>query len=84
MAARARPAAARRRWPTWASFVAGTSGKTGKPERTIRRVTRPKALGPDLDRVAGTSLDKGAELDALAAMPADAKRAADPARCRLP
>lgn len=53
-----------------ASFVADTSGKTGTPERSIRRdATRAKALGPDLDRVAGTSLDKGAELDALAAMP---------------
>ncbi|KJC55716.1 hypothetical protein UP10_38630 [Bradyrhizobium sp. LTSPM299] len=30
-------------------------------------------LGADLDRVAGTSLDKGAELDAHAAMPADAR-----------
>jgi hypothetical protein len=28
----------------------------------------PKALGPDLDRVAATSLDKGVELDALATM----------------
>jgi len=35
--------------------------------------TRAKAPGPDLDRVAGTSLDKGAELDALAAMPADSR-----------
>lgn len=44
---------------------------TGKPERTIRRdATRAKALGPDLDRIAGPSLDKGAQLDALAAMPA--------------
>ena len=33
--------------------------------------TRARRLGPDLDRVAGTSLDKGAELDALAAMPAE-------------
>lgn len=33
-----------------------------------RGATRAKALGPDLDRVAGTSPDKGAELDALAAM----------------
>jgi len=51
-----------------ASFTADTAAKTGKPERTIRRdATRAKALGADLDRVAGTSLDKGAELDALAA-----------------
>jgi hypothetical protein len=32
--------------------------------------THAKALGPDLDRVVGTALDKGAELEALAAMPA--------------
>ena len=46
-------------------FTADTAAKTGKPERTIRRdATRAKALGADLDRVAGTSLDKGVELDA--------------------
>jgi hypothetical protein len=51
------------------SFVADTSAKTGKPERTIQRdATRAKALGADLDRVAGTSQDKG-ELDAVTAMP---------------
>lgn len=50
-----------------ASFTPDTAAKTGTPERSIPRdVTRAKALGPDLDRVAGTSLDKGAELDALA------------------
>ncbi len=37
--------------------------------RSIERdITRSRKLGPDLDRVAGTSLDKGAELDALAAL----------------
>lgn len=52
-------------------FTADTAAKTGKPERSIQRdATRAKALGPDLDRVAGTSLDKGAELDALSAMTA--------------
>ena len=51
-----------------ASFVADTSGKTGKPERTIRRdAIRAKALGPDLDCVAGASLDKGAVSPAPAA-----------------
>jgi hypothetical protein len=63
----AKPAAVRRKWPSWPSFVSDTASKTGKPERTIRwDPTRAKALGSDLDRVAGTSLDKGAELDALA------------------
>lgn len=53
------------------SFVKDTAGKTGKPERTIRRdVARAEALGNDIDRVAGTSLDKGVELDALAALSA--------------
>lgn len=57
-----------------ASFTSDTASKTGTPERSIRRdATRAKALGPDLDRIAGTSLDKGAELDALAAMPASAR-----------
>ncbi len=57
-----------------ASFTSDTAAKTGKPERTIQRdATRAKALGPDLDRVARTSLDKGAELDALATMPADGR-----------
>lgn len=45
-------------------FTADTAAKTGKPERTIRLyATRAKALGPDLDRVARTSFDKGTELD---------------------
>lgn len=47
-------------------FTADTATKTGKPERTIQHdASRAKALGLDLDRVAGTSLEKGAELDAL-------------------
>ena len=41
----------------------------------VRDATRAKALGPDLDRIAGTSLDKDAELDALAAMPAPERQA---------
>jgi hypothetical protein len=42
-------------------FTAVTAAKTGKPERIIQRdATRAKALGPDLDRLAATSLDKGA------------------------
>ena len=36
------------------------------PARAVARdVARAEALGADLDRVAGTSLDMGAELDAL-------------------
>jgi ParB family chromosome partitioning protein len=56
-------------------FTADTAAKTGKSKRSIERdATRAKALGADLDKVAGTSLDKGAELDALAAMPAPARQ----------
>jgi hypothetical protein len=37
-----------------ARFTADTAAKTGKPERTIQRdATGAKALGSDLDRVAG-------------------------------
>lgn len=36
-----------------------------------RDTTRAKALGADLQRVRGTTLDRGAELDALAKMPRD-------------
>jgi hypothetical protein len=53
-----------------ASFVTDTASKTGESGRSIARdATRAKALGADLDRVAGTSLDTGSELDALAKMP---------------
>ncbi|SHK69870.1 hypothetical protein SAMN05444321_0380 [Bradyrhizobium lablabi] len=53
------------------SFARDAASKTGKSKRSIERdATRADALGADLDRVAGTSLDKGAEPDALAAMPA--------------
>ncbi|CAN2533045.1 hypothetical+protein [Methylocapsa aurea] len=50
-------------------FTAATSEATGKDERTIRRAAaRGEALGADLKSIAGTSLDKGVELDALAKM----------------
>jgi hypothetical protein len=50
--------------------------RPGKHAATVARdVTRAKALGPDLDRVEGTSLDQGAELDALAKMPAPERQA---------
>ena len=60
----------------FASFERETAARTGKSARSVALdATRAKALGPDLDRVVGTSLDKGAELDALAAMPAPARSA---------
>jgi hypothetical protein len=51
-------------------FAKATADATGKDERTIRRDTaRGEALGEDdLTSIAGTSLDKGVELDALAKM----------------
>jgi hypothetical protein len=50
-------------------FTAHTAAKTGEPERTIQRdAARGAALGADLDRIAGTSLDRASELDALAGM----------------
>jgi ParB-like chromosome segregation protein Spo0J len=52
-------------------FLAETAAKSGRSKTAVARdATRARALGDDLDRVEGTSLDKGAELDALAKMPA--------------
>jgi hypothetical protein len=56
--------------PNIGSFAADTAAKSGRSLASVKAdATRAKRLGPDLDRVQGTSLDKGAELDALAAMP---------------
>lgn len=52
------------------SFASATAAATGKTERTVERVAaRGRALGGALKDIAGTSLDKGAELDALAKLP---------------
>jgi len=54
------------------SFVEDTATKTGRSTRAVEAdATRAKRLGDDLGKVVGTSLDKGAELDALSAMPAE-------------
>lgn len=59
-----------------AGFATDTAGKTGLSKATINRdVARAEALGDDIQRVAGTSLDKGVELDALAK--ADPEQRAD-------
>ncbi|MDE3176819.1 MAG: hypothetical protein KGM15_12020 [Pseudomonadota bacterium] len=51
------------------AFVPATVDATGKSRRSVEiAAARGKALGDDLDAIAGTSLDKGAELDALAHM----------------
>jgi hypothetical protein len=49
------------------SFAESTADATGKDRRSVERAAaRGEALGEDLHSVAGTSLDKGVELDALA------------------
>ena len=51
-----------------AEFAADTSRASGESKRDVNRhLARAEALGEDLDEIAGTSLDKGVELDALAA-----------------
>lgn len=51
-------------------FAASTAAVTGEAKRTINQhLARAEALGDDLDKVTGTSLDKGVEMDALAALP---------------
>lgn len=51
-------------------FAAETAAITGQSKRDINRnVARAEAIGDDLLRLTGTSLDKGVELDALAKLP---------------
>ena len=51
-------------------FASETSSVTGESKSQINRyIARAEALGDDINRVVGTSLDKGVELDALAKMP---------------
>jgi len=53
------------------SFTRATADATGKDKRTVERAAaRGEALGDDLNDIAGTSLDKGVELDALVKMEA--------------
>jgi hypothetical protein len=54
-------------------FTKATSDATGKSERTIQReAERGDKIGSDnLVKIEGTSLDSGAELDALAKLPED-------------
>lgn len=54
------------------SFATDAASKTGRDERTVRRdAARGEALGETLKDIAGTSLDKGVELDALAKLDPD-------------
>lgn len=51
-------------------FAAATAAITGEAKRTINQhLARADAIGDDLPRVHGTSLDKDVELDALAKLP---------------
>lgn len=51
-------------------FASETAKATGQTARSVQKsVARAEALGDDLQKVVGTSLDKGVELDALAKMP---------------
>lgn len=51
-------------------FAASTAALTGESKSQINRhLARAEAIGPDLLRLTGTSLDKYVELDALAKMP---------------
>lgn len=57
--------------PQVKAFAASTAAATGITKRAINQhIARAEALGDTLDRVTGTSLDKGVELDALAKLPA--------------
>lgn len=50
-------------------FASETANATGVDRKTVQRdIARATAIGPDIKLVAGTSLDKGVELDALARM----------------
>ena len=54
------------------SFAAATAKATGQSKTKIKRdATRAKALGKLLDRINGTCLDNGAEMDALRRLPED-------------
>lgn len=56
--------------PQIKSFAAETAAITGESKSQINRhIARADALGDDLDRLVGTSLDKGVELDALIKLP---------------
>ncbi|WP_186079329.1 ParB N-terminal domain-containing protein [Burkholderia gladioli] len=57
------------------AFAAEPAVLTGQSKSDINRhVARAEALGDDIERLVGTSLDKGVELDALKAMPEPARK----------
>lgn len=58
------------------TFTKATAAASGKTQRSIERAAaRAEAINPEnLAKLVGTSLDKGAELDALARMPVDLRQ----------
>ena len=56
--------------PQRQQFASETAAISGESKRDVNRhIARAEAIGDDLERVTGTSLDKGVELDALAKLP---------------
>ncbi len=56
--------------PQRQQFASDTAAASGESKRAINQhLARAEAIGDDLERVTGTSLDKGVELDALAKLP---------------
>lgn len=78
--------------PQEKAFAADTAQSAGMTKQDINRhLSRADALGDDLQKVEGTSLDKGVELDALKAMPPEVRapliaraQAGEPVSARKP
>lgn len=61
--------------PQSREFAADTASASGESKAQVNRhLARAEALGDDLDEIAGTSLDKGVELDALKDLPQEERR----------
>lgn len=61
--------------PQRIGFAADTAKVSGMSKPSINQhLARAESLGDDLEEIAGTSLDKGVELDALAKMPEPERR----------
>jgi hypothetical protein len=56
-------------------FAADTASASGESKAQVNRhLARAEAIGEDLDEIAGTSLDKGVELDALKDLPQEERK----------
>jgi hypothetical protein len=57
-------------------FASELSEVTGESKRGVNaKIARADKLGPDINRIVGTSLDSGVEMDALAKMPGPERQA---------